>query len=63
MGFVGDVLNGVEGIQYFYIVGLLIFMILFIVMVYRTVKIPRQDLMKFKTSILENDKLQSNEIK
>lgn len=63
MGFVGDVLNGVEGIQYFYIVGLLIFMILFIVVVYRTVKIPRQDLMKFKTSILENDKLQSNEIK
>ncbi len=62
MGFVGDVLNGVEGIQYFYIVGLLIFMILFIVVVYRTVKIPRQDLMKFKTSILENDKLQSNEI-
>jgi len=63
MGFVGDVLNGVEGIQYFYIVGLLIFMILFIVVVYRTVKIPRKDLMKFKTSILENDKLQSNEIK
>jgi hypothetical protein len=63
MGFVGDVLNDVEGIQYFYIVGLLIFMILFIVVVYRTVKIPRQDLMKFKTSILENDKLQSNEIK
>jgi len=63
MGFVGDVLNGVEGIQYFYIVGLLIFMILFIGVVYRTVKIPRKDLMKFKTSILENDKLQSNEIK
>ena len=63
MGFVGDVLNGVEGIQYFYIVGLLIFMILFIVVVYRTIKIPRKDLMKFKTSILENDKLHSNEIK
>ena len=63
MGFVGDVLNGVEGVQYFYIVGLLIFMMLFIVLVYRTVKIPRKDLMKFKTSILENDKLQSNEIK
>lgn len=63
MGFVGDVLNGVEGIQYFYIVGLLIFMILFIVVVYRTIKIPRQDLMKFKTSILENNELKSNKIK
>ena len=63
MSFVGGVLNGVAGIQYFYIVGLLIFMTLFIVILYRTVKIPRKDLMKFKTSILENDKLQSNEIK
>jgi len=63
MGFVGDVLNGVEGIQYFYIVGLLLFMLLFIVVVYRTVKMPRHDLMKFKTSILENNELESNEIK
>jgi high-affinity Fe2+/Pb2+ permease len=62
MGFVGDVLNGVEGIQYFYIVGLLIFMILFIVIVYRTVKIPKKDLMKFKTSILDNNELESNEL-
>ena len=62
MGFVGEILNGVEGIKYFYIVGLLIFIILFIVMLYRTIKIPRKDLMKFKASILENDELESNEI-
>jgi len=63
MSFVGGVLNGVDGIQYFYIVGLLIFMLLFIVILYRTVKIPRQDLMNFKTSILENDELESEKIK
>jgi len=63
MSFVGGVLNGVDGIQYFYIVGLLIFMTLFIVILYRTIKIPRKDLMKFKTSILENDELESEKIK
>lgn len=59
MGFVSEILNGQDGIQYFYIVGLLIFMTLFIVIVYRTVKIPKKDLMKFKTSILDNDELES----
>jgi len=63
MSFVSGVLNGVDGIQYFYIVGLLIFMTLFIVILYRTIKIPRKDLMKFKTSILEKDEVESNEIK
>lgn len=62
MSFVSGVLNGVDGIQYYYIVGLLIFMTLFIVILYRTIKIPRKDLMKFKGSILENDELESNEI-
>ncbi|NEW84670.1 MAG: hypothetical protein GZ094_20205 [Mariniphaga sp.] len=62
MSFVSGVLNGVEGIQYYYIAGLLIFMTLFIVILYRTVKMPRKDLMKFKASILENDKMESNEI-
>ena len=62
MSFVSGVLNGVDGIQYYYIVGLLIFMTLFIVILYRTIKIPRKDLMKSKASILENDELESNEI-
>ena len=62
MSFVSGVLNGVDGIQYYYIVGLLIFMTLFIVILYRTIKIPRKDLMKYKASILENDELESNEI-
>lgn len=62
MSFVSGVLNGVDGIQYYYIVGLIIFMTLFIVILYRTIKIPRKDLMKFKASILENDELESNKI-
>ncbi|HZK96408.1 MAG TPA: hypothetical protein VFC67_19565 [Prolixibacteraceae bacterium] len=62
MSFVSGVLNGVDGIQYYYILGLLIFMALFIVILYRTIKIPRKDLMKFKASILENDELESNKI-
>jgi high-affinity Fe2+/Pb2+ permease len=61
MGFVGEVLNGVKGIQYFYIVGLLIFMVLFFVMIYRTVKIPKKDLVNFKTSILDNQEFDSTE--
>jgi len=38
-------------------------MTLFIVILYRTIKIPRKDLMKFKASILENDALESDKIK
>jgi hypothetical protein len=63
MNFVGDVLKNTDGIQNFYIVGLLIFMTLFIIIIYRTVKIPRQDLVDYKTSIFENDEIETNKIK
>ena len=59
MNFAGDVLQNVDGIQYFYIAGILIFMALFVVIVYRTVRIPRKDLEDFKTSIFENDELKT----
>ncbi len=61
MSFVGDVLQNVNGIQYFYIIGILIFITLFIVIVYRTVKIPRKDLDEFKTSIFEEEELNAKE--
>ncbi len=54
MGFVGEVLRD-AGIQWYYIVGLLIFLTLFIVIVYRTAKIPKSVLKHNKESILEND--------
>jgi hypothetical protein len=62
MGFVGEILNKVGGIQYFYIFGLLIFMTLFIIILYRTTKIPKQDLVNFKTAILDSSELDSKEI-
>ena len=57
MNFAGDVLQNVDGIQYFYITGIFIFLVLFVIIVYRTVKIPRKDLEDFKTSIFDNDEL------
>lgn len=61
MGFVAEVLNNISGIKYLYIAGLLIFMALFFVVLYRTIRIPKQDLMNYKTSILEDHELESNE--
>jgi len=57
MNFAGDVLQNVDGIKYFYIAGILIFMALFVVILYRTIRIPRKDLEDFKSSIFENDEL------
>ena len=59
MNFVGDVLQNVDGIKYFYIAGILIFMALFVVILYRTIRIPKKDLEDFKTSIFENDELKT----
>jgi len=61
MSFVGNVLQNVDGIQYFYIAGILIFIALFIVIVYRTIKIPRKDLDDFKTSIFDEEEIKSKD--
>ena len=55
MGFVSDVLSNENGIQWYYIIGLLIFLILFIIMIYRVVKIPKSKLTDYKESIFKND--------
>ncbi|MCX6227669.1 MAG: hypothetical protein NTV75_00545 [Bacteroidia bacterium] len=57
MNFVGNVLRDVNGIQAFYTIGLLIFLTLFVVILYRTIRMPRKDLVDFKTSIFEVDEL------
>lgn len=59
MKFVGEVLKNVEGIQNFYIAGLLIFIVLLIFIMYRTIRIPKKDLIEFKTSIFEKDEVSS----
>jgi hypothetical protein len=55
MGFVGHVLENVTGIQWYYTIGLFIFITLFIVMIYRTLKIPKSDLKKYKETVLDQD--------
>jgi hypothetical protein len=55
MGFVGHVLENVSGIQWYYIIGMFIFITLFIVMIYRTLKIPKSDLMDYKKTVLDNE--------
>lgn len=54
MKFVSGVLGDVDGIQNFYIVGMMIFLVLFVVILYRTIKMPKKDLIKFKTDILDD---------
>lgn len=60
MGFVSKVLENENGIQWYYILGLFIFLTIFIVMIYRTIKIPKKDLQQYKESILD-DELKSND--
>lgn len=54
MGFVGNVLRNEIGIQWYYTIGLLIFLSLFVIIVYRTVKMPKSDLLTYKQSILDD---------
>jgi len=57
MGFVGEVMDSVQGIQVYYIIGLLIFIALFIVILTRTILMTKAELIEIKTAILENDNL------
>ena len=60
MGFVSDTLSGVDGIQWYYIVGILHFVGLFIGVIIYAYKIPKKDLNKFKSSIFEKEELEQN---
>ncbi|MCE1198314.1 MAG: hypothetical protein LWW85_05040 [Marinilabiliales bacterium] len=57
MGFAREVLSGVQGIEWYTITGILLFVILFAIILYRTVKLPKKDLNDFKTSIFEPGEL------
>lgn len=58
MGFVSETLSGIDGIQWYYIVGIILFVGLFIGVVVHTYRIPKKDLEKFKSSIFEKGELQ-----
>ena len=57
MGFVSETLSGIQGIQLYYIVGIILFIGVFIGVVIYTYKIPKNELIKFKSSIFEKDEL------
>ena len=56
MKLVSNLLESIEGIHIFYIIGLLIFLSLFIVIVIRTMRRPEKEMNEIKESILvENE--------
>ncbi len=57
MGFVSDTLSGVDGIQWYYIIGIILFVVLFIGVVIHTYTIPKKDLIRFKSAIFEQEEL------
>jgi len=55
MKIVSNVLENIDGIQVFYIIGLLIFVTLFLVILIRTIKRPNKEISDIKNSILKDD--------
>ena len=60
MKIVSNVLENIEGIQIFYIIGLLIFVGLFIVIFMRTMRMPKKDIEQIKNSILNDSETDGN---
>ncbi len=55
MKFVNYVLGDVEGIQVYYIIGLIIFIAFFLTVLYRTFRMPKSEAESIKEAILEED--------
>jgi len=55
MKIVSNLLENIEGIQIYYIAGLLIFVTLFIVITIRTLRMPKKEAEKIKNSILNDN--------
>ena len=56
MKLVSNVLEGMEGIHIFYIIGLLLFIVLFVLILVRTMRRPTAEMNEIKESILtDND--------
>ena len=52
MKIVSNLLENIEGIQIFYVIGLLIFFVLFVVILIRTMRRPAKEMNEIKESIL-----------
>ena len=60
MKLVSNILEGMEGIHIFYVVGLLLFIALFIIIFVRTMRRPAAEMNEIKESILiDNDEDES----
>lgn len=57
MKFVGEVMDGVIGIEWYSIVGILIFVTLFIVILIRTIRMPKQEIEDIKNGILSDQEI------
>ena len=55
MKIVSNLLENIEGIRIYYIIGLLIFVVLFIVILIRTLRMPEKEMEKIKNSILSDN--------
>ena len=56
MKLVSNLLENIAGIQIFYVIGLLIFFVLFLVILVRTLRRPAEEMNEIKESILiDND--------
>lgn len=62
MGFVGELMDN-KGIEGYYIIGFIIFVVLFVFMLVRTIKIPKNTLIEYKTAILDDDDESINGLK
>ncbi|MBN2668510.1 MAG: hypothetical protein JXR60_04700 [Bacteroidales bacterium] len=60
MKFVGFLLEDVAGIQVYYIIGLLIFISFFIIILYRTLKMPKSEAESIKNSLFNDDEKEEN---
>ncbi len=63
MKFVGEVMDGVSGIEWYSIVGTLIFVALFIVILIRTFKMPKSEIEEIKNGILRDDEQVNDNLK
>ena len=62
MGFVSETLSGINGIEWYYIIGIILFIGLFVGVVIYTYAIPKIDLIRFKSSIFEENELKNDNL-
>lgn len=57
MKMISNILENVQGIQIYYIIGLLLFVCLFIIILIRTIRMPSKEADRIKKSILNDNEI------